>query len=147
MPITMSRELLVDMVADGRLLLPLVDPGSELLESKGLLKLAPLIPNTISPLYSPPKEPAHPEIDSVIMSEESLFVLLAQNSPSWSRFPVPGVPSFLPDALPLSVQERPAVSVTLKVQEIWRSSISLVKTMIMSFGCDVLKLKEHEFVL
>ena len=50
----MSLELLVDIVADGRLLLPLVDPGSELLESKGLLKLAPLIPITMSPLYSPP---------------------------------------------------------------------------------------------
>src|SRR5439155_5293578 len=108
--------LLVDRVLEGVLLYPFADPGSEMFESKGLLRLAPLTATTIKSLYSLPYSIlAHPEIDSVIISEESTPGLAAQNSAIWSRL-LSVVPSFLPEALPLKVQYNPAVSLTEKLQ-------------------------------
>ena len=86
------------------------------------------------------------DIDSLIMSEDNAPVLFAQNSAIWSRL-LPVVPSFLPDTPALSVQDRPAVSETEKVQlaATW-SRVSDVKTMMMSLGCDVWKATEQDWV-
>jgi len=53
-PITMSPGLLVETNADASVLSPLAVLGNEAFGSKGELKLAPVMPNAISPLYSPP---------------------------------------------------------------------------------------------
>src|SRR5438309_2406877 len=69
------------MVADVPPLFPLLVPGSPVLRSKGLLKLAPVMPKTCSPLYSPPYcVLAQPDIDSVIVSEFNVPVLFAHHS-------------------------------------------------------------------
>ncbi len=121
-----SFELLVDIPAEGELPYELAFPGRPVLGSKGLLKLAPDMPNTISPLYSPPYSVlAQPDIDSVMLSEDNVPVLLAQNSASWS-LSVPVVPSFLPETLALSVHESPAESETENVQTVCRSRVSIV---------------------
>lgn len=79
----MSFELLVDIRTTGVLLYELFVPGIDRLGSKGLLKLAPLMPKTISALYSPPYSMlAHPVIDSVTLSEDNWLDALAQNSPT-----------------------------------------------------------------
>lgn len=53
-PKTRSLELLVEIAAEGVLLKPLAVPGREVFGSKGVLKLAPDMPKTITSLYSPP---------------------------------------------------------------------------------------------
>jgi hypothetical protein len=73
-------ELVVEIIIDGEPD-PLEAAGSEIFESNGVPTFAPLTPNTVSPLYSPPYwKLAHPEIDSVTTSFVSLFALVAQNS-------------------------------------------------------------------
>ena len=71
----------MDNVTDGVLLLLLADPGNDAFGSNGVLKLAPLTPKASNPLYSPPYcVLAQPEMDSVIVSDESALLLFAQNS-------------------------------------------------------------------
>ncbi len=53
-PMTKSFEKLVEIVADEPVPNPLAVPGSETFGSKVVVRLAPLTPKPMSPLYSPP---------------------------------------------------------------------------------------------
>lgn len=53
-PMIMSLELLVETNTDAPVLVPLAVPGREVFGSNGVLKLAPVMPKAINPLYSPP---------------------------------------------------------------------------------------------
>ena len=74
----MSFPYEVEIVVAGVFPLPLAVPGSDVLGSKGLLKLAPATPKARRPLYSPPYWVlAQPDIVSVIVSEVNGLELFA----------------------------------------------------------------------